>query len=72
MPLVPATISSTVKNHLDTEYGAATGAALAEREKFCNALGAALDEVLKTQLQIAVTATIASFGTPPPWIVVVT
>lgn len=71
MPLAQATISSTIKSALDAQYGTVTGAALAERNKFCNALATALETIIKTQMTVAVTATIASLGTPTPCVVVV-
>jgi hypothetical protein len=71
MALVPATIASTIKAQMDAQYGVATGDALDERNKFCNALGDALATVLTAQMQVVVTATIASLNTPTPCVVVV-
>jgi hypothetical protein len=71
MALVPATIASTILAQMNAQYGVVTGDALAERNKFCNALGTALTTILTAQMQVVVTATIASFGTPTPCVTVV-
>ena len=65
MALSAATIATTIQAQLDSTYGAVTGAALTERQKFTTALGSALFTVLTTQATVLVTAVQSGAGTAP-------